>query len=156
MKTLHRLSSIYRVVLGFLVITLLIGALSFSYVYFSTEKILTIINLHMTEHNDLPLSHSTELFKSVDEIDAIRTKAYVLFSFALLLSSAGAIFIFSIYKKNIMEPSLQISSALQKMAQGKFEKLKVGGGTEISILAHRINVMGQTLQDERKELQGAI
>ena len=155
MKTL-KLSSIYSIGLGFLVITLLIGVLSFSYIYLSTEKILTIINLHMTEHNDLPLSHSTELFKSVDEIDAIRTKAYVLFSFALLLSSAGAIFIFSIYKKNIMEPSLQISSAMQKMTQGEFEKLKVGGGTEISVLADRFNVMMQTLQDEKKELQDAI
>ena len=78
MKNL-KLSSIYSVGLGFLVITLLIGVLSFSYIYLSTEKILTIINLHMTERTDLTLPNSTELFRSIDEIDSIRTRAYVLF-----------------------------------------------------------------------------
>ena len=49
-----------------------------------------------------------------------------------------------------MGPLHQISSAMQKMTQGEFEKLKVEGGTEISVLADRFNVMMQTLQDEKK------
>lgn len=156
MKALHKLSTIYIIGLGFLVITILVALLSFFDIYTSTGKILKTTTSLATKQTGLPLSDSAEFLQSIAEIESIRVRAYFFFSGALALSLAGILLIFYIYKKNIVEPLHHIESATRKMAQGRFEKLPVRGGTEIGTLAENFNSMGQTLRDKIRELEEAV
>ncbi len=155
MKTLQKLSAIYIIGVIFLAVTILVAILSFGDIYTSTEKILKTLYMAAEQRNQM-LSNPAEFPKSIAEIEATKTRAYVFFSFALLFSSGGAILIFYIYKKKIMEPLRQITAAVQKMSQGEFKRIDIMEESEIGTLAENFNFMGQTLKDKIKELQDAI
>lgn len=84
-----------------------------------------------------------------------QTRAYIFFIIALLLSSAGVFLFIFMYKKNIVEPLHQITSATKKIAQGQFEELPAING-EIGTLAENFNSMSHALRDKITELENTL
>jgi diguanylate cyclase (GGDEF)-like protein len=142
--------------LGFLVFIILIASLSFNHIYTSTEKIIKVTEAMFLTYEDSLLPNADELKNSLADIKSIRKKAYVFFAAALLLSSSGILFIIYIYRKNIMTPLHKITAAAQKMAQGEFEQIHLGKGSEIGNLAENFNSMGLSLKDKISELKKAV
>ncbi len=155
MKVLRKLTTVYILGLGLLVFIVLVASFSFNDIYSSTEKILELTE-ELALHEDISPANTAEFSNILIEIKPIRTRAYIFFSIALLLSSSGILLIIYIYRKNIAEPLHQIVSVTQKMAQGQFERLHVESGTEIGTLAENFNFMGQTLANKISELKEAV
>ena len=156
MKVLRKLTTVYILGLGLLVFIVLVASFSFNDIYSSTEKILELTEKLALKHEDISPANAAEFSNALIEIKPIRTRAYIFFSIALLLSSSGILLIIYIYRKNIAEPLHQIVSVTQKMAQGQFERLHVESGTEIGTLAENFNFMGQTLANKISALKEAV
>lgn len=156
MKVLRKLTSLCFLGFGLLAIIILIAILSFNNIYTSTEGIFKLTETFLTKYHPLAASDSQEFKAALTEIESVRTKAYIFFTIALLLSSVGVLFFVYIYRKNIVEPLHRITSATKKISQGQFEELSVIGGTEIGILAENFNSMSRMIQDKIKELESAL
>ncbi len=156
MKILKKMTALYTVGFGFLIIIILVALFSFTDVRKSTEQILEFTENLALRYADLTLSESPELTETLEQIKSIRARAFIFFIFALLLSSGGVILLIYIYNKNIAVPLHRVTSATQKMARGEFEELAVQEGTEIGKLSENFNAMGQTLRNKIKELEKTI
>ncbi|MBI5025398.1 MAG: diguanylate cyclase, partial [Nitrospirae bacterium] len=140
MKAPGRLTVIYFIGIGLLVLIVILSSLSIRDIYFSAERV------------SETLSGADKLI----EIESARKRAYVFFSIALILSFIGIFTIVAFYMRGISRPLQRISSATKKMAEGEFEELPVSGGDEIGTLAENFNLMGRALKDKIRELEGAI
>lgn len=156
MKVIHKLTIVYILGLGFLVFIVLVASFSFNDIYSSTKKILELTEEFALRHREISPANADEFSNTLIGIKLIRTRIYIFFAIAMLLSSLGIPLIIYIYRKNIAEPLHQIVSVTQKMAQGQFERLYVESGTEIGTLAENFNFMGQTLANKINELKEVV
>ncbi|MBI5195996.1 MAG: diguanylate cyclase [Nitrospirae bacterium] len=156
MKKLRNLTTLYFIGFGLLAVIIVIAVISFNHIYSSTEYIFKLTQSVLTKHPNLSDSESAGLSAALTEIGSIRTKAYIFFASALLLSSIGIFLFVYIYRKNIVEPLHQINLATKKIAQGQFETLPVTGSTEIGLLAENFNSMSRALRDKIEEIENTL
>ncbi|MBI4698689.1 MAG: diguanylate cyclase [Nitrospirae bacterium] len=155
MKIFYKLSTVYFIGLSFVVFSVLLAVVSFSDIYSSTGNILNLITSLSSEQRHPAASYPAAKY-SIADIKAIKTRAYVFFSIALFVSSAGAFIIFYIYRKNIMNPLHLITVAIQGMTDGKFDKVPVIKSTEIGMLADKFNSMSRALEEKMQALRDAV
>lgn len=156
MRILRRLTSIYIIGLGFLAIIILVAFFSFHDIFISTEKILELTETLAIRQSGSSPSESDKLNQFIGEIRYIQIRAYIFFTIALLFASAGMLYLVYIYRRNIVEPLRNITSATRKMMEGQFEKLAVMEGTEIGTLAENFNSMRQTVKEKIGELEETV
>lgn len=156
MKVLRKFTTIYIIGLGFLTIIILVALFSFHDIYISTEKNLELAGTFTAKQLRFSPSESGKLHQLIGEIEYIRIRAYIFFTIALLLASAGMLYLVYIYRRNIVEPLRNITSVTRKMAEGQFGELSVMKGTEIGTLAENFNSMGQALKEKIGELEETI
>ncbi len=156
MKILRKLTTVYTIGFGFLIIIVLVALFSFSDIYTSTRAILELTE-SMASKNLNPVSPESDNLKQlIGEIEFVRRRAFISFTFALFLASSAMFYLINIYRRNVIKPLREITSVTRKMAQGKFEALTVMEGTEIGFLMENLNATGYALKDKIKELENTI
>ncbi|MBI4679805.1 MAG: diguanylate cyclase [Nitrospirae bacterium] len=157
MKKLRNLTTFYFIGFGLLAVIIVIAVISFNHIYSSTEHIFKLAEAVLTKHPNLSASESAGLSAALTEIESIRTRAYIFFASALLLSSVGIFLFVYVYRKNVVEPLHQITSAAKKIALGQFEILPAAiGSTEIGLLAENFNAMSRALRDKIEEIENTL
>jgi len=156
MRIVRKLTTIYIIGFIFLIIVILVAALSFNDIYTNIEKISELIETLIITKKSLSSPEFEKWNGLMEEVRTLRIRAYIFFTLAVLISLIGMLYIFYLYRKNIVEPLQRITSATQKMAQGQFEKLSVKSSIEIGRLAENFNSMGEILNERLKELEDSI
>ncbi len=81
MKSLRRLSTIYIIGLGFLVITILVAVFSFKEIYTSTGEILRLTAPLSAEGEIIPFSGSAEFMISISKAVPLQSLISFMFPF---------------------------------------------------------------------------